>query len=338
MLDFAKKNAFLVVSGIIFSITYALHSDVSGSVSRVYTLGTFTSFWPYAPRFLVAWAAHNVFGGWAETAYFRALLCFTCWIPTALLSLKLGQRLGLTELQQQFIVPGVLLVSLGHYALPNVAAQFVVYDLPATVFYLTTVLLLTSSKTYEQFLGALLLPIFYLNNEGITVALFHAAAFWLAPVSLSISEIRYRIRASWLPLSIVAALFLVTIVERSALLHYLHGNSRTIMLVTFYEGDRIRFVANLSRVFSELGNFQQFAATGFGAVLLIPLVLTGKNTQLRAWALLSLPPMVLLFLFGNFFTELRIYKEFVPLFGIYLAVAMSWPAEYRLTNQTSVTT
>src|SRR5436189_104321 len=72
-----------------------------------------------------------------------------------------------------------LLIMLAHYCLPNVAAPYYIYDMPAILFYLIVFMLVTSNSRADIILGGLLTLVFTLNREPIAIALFHGAAWWL---------------------------------------------------------------------------------------------------------------------------------------------------------------
>lgn len=170
---------FLIISGAIFSIAYAVHSDMSGSMSKPELPGTFQAFWPYKPRFLVAWIAYHLFGTEIiNSISFRAALAFVCWIPSALLSIRFAQRLKVSAAAMPYVVVSFVLITLAHYCLPNVAAQYYIYDMPAILFYLIVFLLLTSDKRWQVLLGGVFTLVFTMNREPIAIALFHSLAWW----------------------------------------------------------------------------------------------------------------------------------------------------------------
>lgn len=115
-----------------------------------------------------------------------------------------------------------------------------------------------------------------------------------------------------------------TILLRRALMYLLDGDMNGSFYDMLYEGDTLRFIANLKRIVTEWGSFQQFVATGFGVVFYLPFVFKSQSLRTRAVVVGSIFPLFPLVFVGNFFTELRIYGEYIPLMACLLATTIAW--------------
>jgi hypothetical protein len=336
-----RQALFLLISGAIFSIAYAIHSDMSGSVSKPASLATFQAHWPYRPRFLTAWIAYQFFSGETLNGVpFRAAIAFVCWIPISLLTIRFAQKIQVAASVLPYVFVSFVLIMFAHYLVPNVAAQYYIYDMPAILFYLIVFLLLTSASRLNIVLGGILALVFTMNREPIAVAVFHAFAWWLvrssqshatSPTDQTLTERARRFvsgfwvdRETFFAMTAICMTLAGTVVLRQVLVYLLEGQGQGSFYVMLYEDGHIRVLANLKKILTHGGFFQQFIATGFGVVIYLPLIFRSQSLRTRALVIISIVPLFPLVFVGNFFTELRIYNEYVPLLACLLASVVMW--------------
>ncbi|HTZ35215.1 MAG TPA: hypothetical protein VMB84_04265 [Stellaceae bacterium] len=344
MTNHAARGAqlyFMLISGAIFSVAYAVHSDYSGTMSNPVALGSFDAFWPYSSRFLTAWLAYKLLGAkLINTIGFRILLTFVCWVATWLMLPAFGERLGIAR-ERPYLFVSFILIMLAHYCVTNVFFPYFVYDMPAIVYYLIVFLLLTGTTRTSIVAGCLLALVFEMNREPIAVALFHALGWWLGK-HRELPE-RYSLRAwfAWgretlRPLwagdcvpfvvkSVVITLFAM-LVLREVLMYIFEGTIIVADRVHFLEDGKLRAMVNYKRLFTSPGFVQQILATGFGLVFFLPVVFGRVSRPVRGMIVVSAIPLTIL-AFCNFFSELRIYDEYVPLMAVLLAAMLAMTGE-----------
>lgn len=314
---------FLIIAGVIFSLAYANHAQLSGPGSRPDAILALKAVWPWQGRVLLPWLGHVIFGDRIiEEVLFRVGVAFVCWILSALLLRAFARRLKVSDATAPYVVVGFLLILIAHYCLPVIYAPFYIHDLPAILFYLIAFLLLTSENRVQILLGGALTLLFYLNKESISLVLFHAFGWWYARrwrEEPDYSKIRFS-------LAVMIVIFAATIVERKLLYWWLGGNGDDLVAM-FYENGHVRVWANVLHAFSGLGFFQQVPAIGFAALIYVPFVFTSQSRTTRAIIVISAIPAIPLFLYGNYFTEIRVWNEFIPLFACLLATVIAWSAE-----------
>jgi hypothetical protein len=314
--------AFVLISGLIFSLSYVLRSDISGLWSRTENLALLKADWPYKPRFIIAWAAYHLVPiEILNSVGFRTLVALISWVAALFMLPYFIERLKIPEQNKKFAGVAFLLIMLAHYCLPNIAAPYYIYDLPAIPFYLVVFILLTSDRTRHVYLGVGLLFLFYLNRESISVAIFHSVAWRIARNI----QVRKSLREDRMALLAILIAFVGTLLIRQFLLGALDGNSTRILLSTLYEDGHLRLLANISRVWNEWGSRQQFIAIGFGLILYAPFLLKKQNIETRFVFISSIFPLMPALILGNF-TELRIYNEFIPITSCILASFLSTSA------------
>lgn len=335
-----RQIVFAVTSGIVFSTAYAVHSQATGPGTTTVDFATFHSYWPYSPRFLVPWIAYHLFGDIVNWLSFRIAMAFACFLPAMMLLPRFIGRVHAGVATAPFVPAAFLLIMLAHYCLPNIYAPYYIYDMPSIPFYLIAFLLLTTDDRRSILLGCVFVVVFTLNRETIAVALFHGFAWWFArhrehegsrrsraPLLAVISEVMKRRSPEdthRFAMACIAITLLATILMRPLLMYWLHGGLQPDMKGNFYEGSEIRLVHNFHLMLTNWGFFQQLIATGFGAVIYLPLVWRSQPAPIRWLVIASVPPLLGLLLFSNFFIEPRIYNEFIPLWACLLATAIGW--------------
>ena len=326
---------FVLVSGAIFSFAYGVHSDASGSMSQPSQLAT-QDFWPYTSRFLVAWFSYTIFGGViVDSLAFRIAFSFFCWIVMCLMLPAFAERLR-CKLETRHVFAAFVIIMLSHYCVPNVFYPYFIYDMPAIIFYLVVFLLLTDPSRAKIVLGCLLSLLFELNREPIAVALFHAAGWWAIgnhgapkPSTLSIWKwvsglFRKTFPSDNTPFVILAVgvTLVAMCVLREVLMYIQTGTIIVADEAHFLEDDHLRITANFARLFTSPEFFQQVLATGFGLIFCLPVVFSRLNWPVVGMVIASIVPLTIL-LFTNFFSELRIYDEYVPLMSCILATMLN---------------
>lgn len=337
-----RQWIFPVVAGAIFSVAYAIHSPTTEPGTRTIDLATFHSFAPYGPRFLVAYLAYHLFGASiVDWLSFRAAMSFVCWILSVALLVRFSRRIQVSAAAARFLMVSFTLIMLAHYCLPNVYAPYYIYDMPSILFYLLVFLLSTDKSIWRIFLGCLLAVLFSLNRESITLALFHAFAWWFGEYweIAALPGRRHLLRwplLKYLPagntdekrrlvaMASIAVALVATGVLRFVVVHWLYGPFQTGLEAALYEGSEIRVIANVKHLFENWGTGQQFVAIGFGAVFYLGFVLRHQSLRTRSLLIGSILPFLMMIFVANFVTELRVYNEYIPLFACLLAIVMDF--------------
>ena len=276
-------------------------------------------------------------------------MAFVFWVAICVLLLPFANGLRIST-QRSYVLLAFILIMLAHYCLPNVAAQYYIYDMPAILFYMVTFLLLTSNNRFNLTLGGLLTILFTMNREPIAIALFHAAAWWLVrdhelPTVSRASLTSYAKRVlsrdfsddhRRFAIGCIVLTFVGTLALRQLLMYIFTGYLFNADEGMLYEDGHIRVLANIKRIATEAAFFQQFIATGFGLVFFLPIVFARLSLTTRAVVVASILPLAPLIFVGNFFTELRIYNEYVPLMACVLAVLLSLIDEKRTIRLQSI--
>lgn len=308
--------AFILVCGLIFCLSYAVHSQLPGEDVRTKALATLQSYWPYKPRVLSPWIVYHLFGDAADSIGVRFAWAFVMWGACVALLDRTHKAFGFGEGTRPLIVPCFTLVMLAHYSLPNVYAPYFAYDLPATAFYLVTFLLLIS-RSRLCVLGVLCGALFFLNRETIIVASCHAFAVRAAEI---VESRDYSVTSlKWLIPSIAAGV--VGMIMRSITLKMLHGSAMEMITGPMYfDSTTLRVVENFRLIGRDWGQAQQLLAIGFGVIVYLPVVFFHLPSRAKFAVIMSIIPMIPLVVLGNLL-EIRVYSEFVPLMAFMLALS-----------------
>ncbi|QYY30219.1 hypothetical protein K2O51_22875 [Cupriavidus pinatubonensis] len=311
-----RGAVFIFICGLIFSLTYAIHSNNPGPPTRVEALATLQSFWPYKPRVLAAWIVYKLVGGEvAETVGFRFAYAFALWFPIVYLLSKFYERLGCPRSTQPLLIASFTLVMLAHYSLPNVFSPYYIYDTPALLFYLITVLLLCGNTPAQWIAGIICAGVFFVNRETIIIATVHAFAIRAAEV-MAKRDFSAKALSILLP-TVIAAI--VALCVRAVLLKAWDGNAIDMVSGPMYEDGQLRIVANLKRIYTLWGDRQQLICIGFGFFLYLPFVWRFLPSKAKFTAAFSTILLVPTWILGNI-TEIRLYSEFLPLMTCALTI------------------
>lgn len=337
-----RQWIFPVVAGAIFSVAYAIHSPTTEPGTRTADLATFHSFAPYGPRFLVAYLVYHMFGASViDWLSFRAAMSFVCWILSVPLLIRFSRRIQVSGSASPFLMVSFTLIMLAHYCLPNVYAPYYIYDMPSIFFYLLVFQLITEKSTWRILLGCALAVLFSLNRESITLALFHAFAWWFGEYweIAALPGRRHLLRwplLKYLPagntdekrrlvaMASIAVALVATGVLRFVVVHWLYGPFQTGLEAALYEDSEIRVVANVKHLFENWGTRQQFVAIGFGVIFYLGFILRDQSLRTRSLLIGNILPFLMMIFVANFVTELRVYNEYIPLFACLLATAMAF--------------
>ena len=317
---------FVFICGLIFSLTYAVHSQFPGTTADLAQFKLW--LWPQTPRVLSAFLAYHLVGPeWLDTRGFCFAMTLLLWFPCVALLNSFAHALRLSDTARQFLLPCFTLIMLAHYSLPNVLYTYFIYDIPALLLYLIAVILLIDSRPPVAIMGALCVTIFVINRETIVVAVVHAFAIRIADLR---AEKEHSLRSISISLLPIALATIGTVAMREALVWALNGDASAMingqnLYDTIGMGDGktgIRLFVNLRAIVLSWAHLQQLLCIGFGALIYLPVVFPNLSRRARYVVLLSVIPLVPAVTLGNL-TEIRAFTEFVPLMACALATCAS---------------
>jgi hypothetical protein len=323
-----QRAVFIFVCGLIFALSYAVHStlpdDVQGGTA---SLALFKASWPYKSRILSAFLAYKLVGPqWIDTRGFIFVMTLLLWYPCVMLFDAFARVLRTSDTTRPFLVPCFTLIMLAHFSLPTALNTYYIYDVPALLFYLVVVLLLIDPRPLVGITGAICATVFLLNRETIVIAVVHAFAIRASDLR---AEANYSLRSlsRFFPIVLAA---IGTMAMRKILLWALDGDAWALIVGPMYEtvvpgfekGDTLRIVANLYAIVGWWPYRLQLICIGFGALIYLPFAIPSLSSRARFALGFSVIPLVPLLILGNL-TEIRIFTEFVPLMACALATCAS---------------